>query len=433
MPPAAKRPRAPSVGLATEARPARSPRRGPFDSRIAAIKAASRSGSPRSPGLVHQACQCRFAQILGDADPQLRALASRGHSQRSEPNRTVVWCIRRVTTPGRVAGIQPSASRRLAARDSPRANEAMSAQGSPLERRRRSTLSPSSGRSAASSRTARPTRSGWPRARPAAAGPRRAARPSGRRRCASRRRGCARRARALRNSVVSSSGWRAASSSAAGAPNGLTSSKVARRRSGVHTWMPFEPVTWANGSSPISRSRSPVAARRAADGGEVRAGRRVEVEHEPVGLAQLVGARQPDVRRDRVLADEVDELRRRSSRRAWVTVPPRLSDLDSLDRSSGSGPGVFFWKKPSAVDPVGVAHQAQRPVAHVGEHPLGDLLVVVGDVGLGEPVGREQQLVGAGDRRRSRGPLPDDLARPPCRRAGRGSAGGAGGRRGSTP
>ena len=41
--------------------------------------------------------------------------------------------------------------------------------------------------------------------------------------------------------------------------------------------------------------------------------------------------------------------------------------------------------------------QAQRPVAMWGSIHSATALVVVGDVGLGEPVGGEQQLVGAGD------------------------------------
>ena len=71
---------------------------------------------------------------------------------------------------------------------------------------------------------------------------------------------------ALRNSVVSSSGWLAASTRPMSRASARTSSKSARRRSGVHTWMPFEPVTCANGENPSSRISSPVwrAARRTA-------------------------------------------------------------------------------------------------------------------------------------------------------------------------
>ena len=153
------------------------------------------------------------------------------------------------------------------ARQPARVNEAMSAQGSPFARQppQHRLDRPAIGAQLRVGQLVPLDRRGHGRARQRAHRVRRH-RPSGRRRCASRRRGCARRARPCGTRWSARRGGAPASSAATSRANGLTSSKVARRRSGVHTWMPFEPVTWANGSRPISRSRSPVrrAARRTA-------------------------------------------------------------------------------------------------------------------------------------------------------------------------
>ena len=100
-----------------------------------------------------------------------------------------------------------------------------------------------------------------------------------------------------------------------------TSSLPARRRSGVHTCMPFEPVTCANGVKPELAQQLAGMARGAAHGAELAAGGGVEVDHHPVGLPQAVRAREPHVRRDRVLAHEVDERVLRRGRSVCVTVP----------------------------------------------------------------------------------------------------------------
>jgi hypothetical protein len=50
-----------------------------------------------------------------------------------------------------------------------------------------------------------------------------------------------------------------------------------------------------------------------------------------------------------------------------------------------------------ALDARVPAPQVQRPVAHVRQHRRRDLRVVLGEVGLGDPVGREQQLAGIAD------------------------------------
>jgi hypothetical protein len=121
----------------------------------------------------------------------------------------------------------------------------------------------------------------------------------------------------------------------------------------------------------------------------------VEVEDDPVGLAHPVGARQPHVRRDRVLADEVDERLGLAHERVH-DGPAALVDLNSPDPVRVVVGNVLL-EEPLAVDPVGEAHEAERPVAHVRQHPLRDVLVVVGQVRLRDPVLGEELLVGVGD------------------------------------
>jgi hypothetical protein len=137
--------------------------------------------------------------------------------------------------------------------------------------------------------------------------------------------------------------------------------------------MPFEPVTCANGSPR----------------------RRVEVENDAVWLAQPVGAGEPHVRRDRVLADQVDERVGAADQRVRE-LAAALLHLHPAD-PAGVVLGHVLLEEALAADAVGKALQAQRPVADVRQHPLRHRLVVVGQIGLGHAVVREQQLVGVRD------------------------------------
>ena len=76
---------------------------------------------------------------------------------------------------------------------------------------------------------------------------------------------------------------------------------------------------------------------------------------------------------------------------------------------SGAPSGIRFWKNFEPCGAVGEALQQHRPVAHRPHHRVADRHVVVDEIELGVAAGREEDLVGAGDRERPPGDR--DLAR----------------------
>lgn len=115
---------------------------------------------------------------------------------------------------------------------------------------------------------------------------------------------------------------------------------------------------------------------------------RVEVEDEAVGTVEPADLREPDVRRDAGLADEVYE---------------RLRVLDddmrdgaaglALDASSGDElrepVGRALLVDLLAVDPVREPLHVHRPSPDVREHRLPDPRVVAREIGLRQPIGEE--------------------------------------------
>ena len=149
--------------------------------------------------------------------------------------------------------------------------------------------------------------------------------------------------------------------------------------------MPREPVTIAKGTRPASRSRSPASRAAARTVGEARAGRGVEVEDQAVGLARLVGAREPDVRRDHVLAGEVDERRGVLGQDLGERAAP-LGAPSTRAIQSGKCAGHRLHEEARARRcRSGKRLQRERTVADVGQHRRRHALVVAGEVELGDP------------------------------------------------
>ena len=135
--------------------------------------------------------------------------------------------------------------------------------------------------------------------------------------------------------------------------------------------------------------------RRAAQDGEVTTARRVEVDHEQVGVVEVVGAGEPAVQLDHRLVgqvaqplDVVDEQ--------VVDVAARVLGRDG-DGVHRRGLRRLLLEEAGVVDAVGEAVQHERPTGQVRQHRVGDLLVVASEVGLGEPGVGEQRLVGSRD------------------------------------
>ena len=120
----------------------------------------------------------------------------------------------------------------------------------------------------------------------------------------------------------------------------------------------------------------------------------IEVEGQPVGAGEAVGAAEPCVQGDACLTGQVDEGcgvgRDDVSDRSAL-----LGDRHALDPGREVTGGVLL-DDARAVDAVRVALEAQRAAREVGQHRPGDGRVVGGDVGLGDSRG-EQRLVGSGD------------------------------------
>ena len=197
----------------------------------------------------------------------------------------------------------------------------------------------------------------------------------------------------LRHSVVSRSGWRAASSSAISRVCSRTTSWTCVRRSGAMTWMPREPLVIAYGSRPSSRSSSPIASAPSrmwsksapSSGGSrskiMRSGRSrrsARLVH-TCGVTQLTCAE--PAQRVGVVGHRVGD--------GAAAAPRHLDACDPLRRALRDR--LLDDDRP--LDPGVPAPQVQRPLARVRDHRRRDRLVVAREVGLGDPVGREQDLV----------------------------------------
>jgi hypothetical protein len=111
--------------------------------------------------------------------------------------------------------------------------------------------------------------------------------------------------------------------------------------------------------------------------------RGIEVEHDPVGLAHVVGAAEPDMGRDHVLARQVNE-RRRVPDEDVTQAAAALLDANVRD------PVGEVLRPVLHVVPVGADPERERlhrdgPIAHVPNHDPPDPLVVVREVALRDP------------------------------------------------
>ena len=135
---------------------------------------------------------------------------------------------------------------------------------------------------------------------------------------------------------------------------------------------------------------------RTANGAEVAARRRVEVEHQAVRLLDAIRAREPDVRGNAVLPYQVDE-RVGVVDRDVGDRPACLRHLHS-PYPGGEVVGDVLVEEALATDPVREALHAHRAGADVGQHELRHPLVVGGELTLADAVVGKQQLVWVADR-----------------------------------
>ncbi len=126
--------------------------------------------------------------------------------------------------------------------------------------------------------------------------------------------------------------------------------------------------------------------------------RRVEVEHQLVGRVQLVHPAGELVDLDAGLVGQVDQGGGLVAD-GVLNLAAFLAHPDAAD-PAGKVRGCVLLEEPLAVQAIGVAHHGDRPVPQPGQHPVGDIGVVAGQVGLGDPVSGKQHLVRMRERHR---------------------------------
>jgi hypothetical protein len=180
--------------------------------------------------------------------------------------------------------------------------------------------------------------------------------------------------------------------------NTFTASVSAAGTSGTTTCRPRDPLDLRKEASPISVRR----VRRQPEGPQV-VGCRVEVEDHLVGVVDVGGAAEPDVRGDAALVGQVGEVVGGPA----DGVGDLLADGGLPGAAVGRGhpldpvgevPADLLLEEPAAADPVREPLQGDRAPVDQREHPPGDRPVVGDQVALGDPVGREQDLLRVGDR-----------------------------------
>ena len=132
-------------------------------------------------------------------------------------------------------------------------------------------------------------------------------------------------------------------------------------------------------------------ARGALDLGEVVVGR-IEVDHQPVGMVDPIGAREPDVEGQAGLVGEVGE-RRRIARQHVLDLAVLLGDARAADPARKVGAGVLLHEA-LGPDAVGEALERERAAGEVGQHDRRDPPVVAEQIALGQAGLREQHLGG---------------------------------------
>ena len=131
----------------------------------------------------------------------------------------------------------------------------------------------------------------------------------------------------------------------------------------------------------------------------------IEIEHEPVRLVDMFERHAPVVNFQR------GDLHEPEQAVFIVDIEIGLLGLAAgngnlLDRLAHALHGVAL-EEPLAVDALGTAHQADRPLDDVTQHGVRHRLVIAGEVELGDPDIGIEHLVGA----RQRDPAERDVAR----------------------
>ena len=188
-------------------------------------------------------------------------------------------------------------------------------------------------------------------------------------------------------------------SSAISPARARTTSAWWRRRSGATTCMPREPEVIAKGVRPSARSRSPSSSAPArivgkwasgsSSGGSrsktIRSGkpgRSARLGH-ACGVMQFWLASQTSVAT--------------SPPTAWVTSPPLRRSTVTVRTHAGAPFGIACWITTGLSIPAFQRQRLSGRSLTCGAITGCDVGVVVGEVGLRDPVGGEQELVGAAD------------------------------------
>jgi hypothetical protein len=119
---------------------------------------------------------------------------------------------------------------------------------------------------------------------------------------------------------------------------------------------------------------------------------RVEVEDQPVGLLEVVGARREDVRRDAVLVRHEYERRGLVGQRHRRLAAVALDQLDAVDPLREVERDLLD-EDAVALEPARVHEHRQRPVLDVRHHRRTDAGVVLGQVELRDAVVGEDDAV----------------------------------------
>ena len=120
--------------------------------------------------------------------------------------------------------------------------------------------------------------------------------------------------------------------------------------------------------------------------------RGIEIDHQPVGVIDPVGARQPDVQGEAGLVGEVGE-RGRIFGQDVLDLAALLGEARPVDPGREVVRRVLLHEA-RALDAVGIALERQRTAGQMGQHDGRDAPVVADQIALGQANLREQDLGG---------------------------------------
>ncbi len=118
---------------------------------------------------------------------------------------------------------------------------------------------------------------------------------------------------------------------------------------------------------------------------------RIEIEHQPIGMFEVILSKAWDVERDRVLVCQVKEAV--EIRDGGVTdCPALLREIDALDERRKPLAGVLLHE-PGLIDPARKSLQGERTPDHVRQHRPGCCQVISHHLAFGHTVSREEDLL----------------------------------------